>query len=60
MKRRHDNPTATPPAANGRPAAWFPVQLDPAVLRPIVEAVVSEVLAQLDQARAQIPDGRLA
>ena len=36
------------------------ILLDPADLRPLVEAVVSEVLQRLEADRAKIPDGRLA
>ena len=36
------------------------ILLDPADLRPLVEAVVSEVLQRLEADRAKTPDDRLA
>jgi hypothetical protein len=48
------------PSANGRPA--LSLQLDPDALRPLVAAVVAEVLAQLqtDAARLDAGGNRLA
>jgi hypothetical protein len=34
--------------------------LDPAAFRPLIEAVVTEVMARLEETRATLPDGRLA
>jgi hypothetical protein len=60
MPRRDDSLTPSPPApGNGHACGGFTLQLDPQALRPVIEAVVSEVLAQLEGARAALPDGRL-
>jgi hypothetical protein len=58
MRRSERHSTSAPAEANGY-APPLSLQLDPAALRPLIEAVVSETLARLEEARGRLDD-RLA
>jgi hypothetical protein len=46
--------TSAPPAANGHAGAALSLTLDHEALRPLIEAVVTEVLARVEAERARL------
>jgi hypothetical protein len=48
------------PETNGRQPAELQLAVEPALLEPLIRAVVEQTIARLDQAREALPDGKLA